>query len=228
MVTNTTDTSTAQKLFQELDPTPKQRVPKKVLDRDDFIQLFIKQLEYQDPMKPLDNNQMATQLALFSQVDQLFDLNEKLGKALDLAHSQEMGLVSNLVGRLVRVEGNTGRVENGTFLGATVHLDDPVNDLKVKIYASDGTLVKTLDLGGLAAGDHAIAWDATNEAGQKVADGDYSLRLEWDGPDDLKPGVETVGRVTRALLGDDPQLVINDRLKVNPEDLKEIISGGGA
>ncbi len=228
MLTNTTDTSSAQKLFQELDPTPKQRVPKKVLDRDDFIQLFIKQLEYQDPMKPLDNNQMATQLALFGQVDQLFDLNEKLEKALDLAHGQELGLVSGLVGRLVRVDGQTGRVENGQFLGAKVHLDDPVNDLKVKIYAADGSLVKTLDLGGLSAGDHLISWDATNEAGQRVADGDYTLRLEWDGPEDLKPTVETVGRVTRALLGEDPQLVINDRIKVKPEDLKEIISGGGA
>ena len=53
-----------------------QRVAKKVLDMQDFIQLFITQLQYQDPMNPIENNEMAIQLALFNQVDQLFKINE--------------------------------------------------------------------------------------------------------------------------------------------------------
>ncbi len=226
MLSSTNSIDSSPELFKELDHNPKQRVPKKVLDRNDFMLLFIKQLEYQDPMKPLDNNQMATQLALFSQVDQLFDLNQKVAKALDTVKGQELDLVSNLVGRLVRVEGASARVEGGRFLGAKVHLENPVSDLKAKIYAPDGTLVKTIDMGGLSAGDHLIKWDATNEAGQRVSDGNYKIHLEWKGAKDLKPEIETIGRITRALLGDDPKLIVNDQLKVSPQDLKEILAGG--
>lgn len=228
MVTNTTGTSTTEKLFQELDTGPKQRVPKKVLDRDDFMLLFIKQLEYQDPMKPLDNNEMATQLALFNQVDQLFDLNEKVDQAVKLAKNQEMGIITSLVGRLVRIKSSTGRVEDGRFLGATLKLDTPVSDAKLKIFSQDGTLVKTLDLGGLSAGEHQISWDATNDAGEKLPDGNYRLRLECTGEDDVKATLETIGRVTRALLGDNPELVVNGTEKTKLEDLLEIIDGGGA
>ncbi|HFB83209.1 MAG TPA: flagellar hook assembly protein FlgD, partial [Thermodesulfatator sp.] len=78
------------------DPQEKgQRVPKKVLDRDDFMMLFITQLQYQDPMNPIQNNEMAQQLALFNQVDQLFNLNENFEKLVSLEESRaDIGMVS--------------------------------------------------------------------------------------------------------------------------------------
>jgi len=50
-------------------PADLKRIPKKVLDREAFMQLFIKQLQFQDPMKPVENHEMALQLAAFNQVD---------------------------------------------------------------------------------------------------------------------------------------------------------------
>jgi flagellar basal-body rod modification protein FlgD len=108
-----------------------QRIPKKNLDMQDFIQLFITQLRYQDPMNPIENNDMAIQLALFNQVDQLFKINKTLDTLVNMAKSLDLAYVSNLLGKKVKVEKNVGRVENGEFLGGEFNLDEPVNYLEL-------------------------------------------------------------------------------------------------
>jgi len=226
-MTNLSPKGTDQKLFQELDPTPKQRVPKKVLDRNDFMLLFIKQLEYQDPMKPLDNNEMATQLALFNQVDQLFSVNQKLEDFMKVAKNQEMVVLTSLIGRLVKVKGELGRVENGRFLGAKLKVEEPVSRAKVKIFSSDGRLVRTINLGGLSPGEHEISWDAKDENGQVVPDGNYRLVLETESNQD-KATLETIGRITAALIKEDSSTLIFDGQRgIKLEDIQEIMADGG-
>ncbi len=226
-MTSLSPKGTDQKLFQELDPNPKQRVPKKVLDRNDFMLLFIKQLEYQDPMKPLDNNEMATQLALFNQVDQLFSINEKLDYFMNEAQNLEISVLTSLIGRLVVVEDQIGRVENGHFLGAKLEVKEPVSEAKIKIFSSDGHLVRTLNLGGLSPGEHEISWDAKDDNGQTVPDGNYRLVLETQGDQD-KISLETVGRITGAFLKEDSStLLFNGQREIKLEDIQEIMADGG-
>jgi len=213
-------------LFEELEPQSEQRVPKKVLDRDDFMLLFIKQLPYQDPMKPMETDQMAMQLAMFNQVDQLFNLTDKFEEVVEAFQHQEMVAFSSMVGRLVKVESSTGRVEEGRFLGATLKLEEAASKVKVKIFDEKGTLVKTIDLGSLPAGEHRISWDATNEQGETVSDGNYQLRFEWEN-EEVEASVETIGRVTGAVLGETPQLVINGSQKIDLQDVLEIVEQGG-
>ncbi len=226
-MTSLSPKGTDQKLFQELDPNPKQRVPKKVLDRNDFMLLFIKQLEYQDPMKPLDNNEMATQLALFNQVDQLFSINQRLEDFMKAAKNQEMAVLTSLIGRLVRVKGQLGRVENGQFLGARLKIEEPLSQATVKVFSSDGHLVRTLNLGGLSPGEHEISWDAKDDNGQTVPDGNYRLVLETQGDQD-KISLETVGRITGAFLKEDSStLLFNGQREIKLEDIQEIMADGG-
>ena len=123
-------------------PAALDRVPKKVLDKEDFMKLFITQLEYQDPMKPIDNNEMAMQLALFNQVDQLFNINDNLKQLMDMAGSLNISFASSLIGKKVKVETNIGRVENGKFLGGEFTLDEPVNSAEIVIRDSKGKIVK--------------------------------------------------------------------------------------
>jgi len=98
-------------------PTNLTRIPKKVLDREDFIKLFITQLQYQDPMNPIENNEMAIQLALFNQVDQLMNINDTIKELKDLIENFQLNYAVSLIGKLVKIEGNIGRVENDKFLG---------------------------------------------------------------------------------------------------------------
>ena len=200
------------------------RTPKKVLDREDFMLLFIKQLQYQDPMKPIENNEMAMQMALFSQVDQLFDLNENFEKLLKTAENQTMATLVSLVGKRVKVEGDKGRVENGHFLGAEFELKDPANRVEVVITRENGEIVKRLDLGALPAGTHRIQWDATDENGQPVPDGNYRIKVIL--PDRRKKTsvpVRVYGRVTGAVLGEENKVLVNETMRVGLDEILEIL-----
>ncbi|MFN3568519.1 MAG: flagellar hook assembly protein FlgD, partial [Caldimicrobium sp.] len=127
-------------------PADLKRIPKKVLDKEAFMQLFITQLQFQDPMKPMENHEMALQLAAFNQVDQLFNLNEKFSQLVDLYKANEYTLLANLVGKQVKIEGNTIRVEGGNFLGGFFELTDPANVVNISIRDSQGRLIKNIPL----------------------------------------------------------------------------------
>jgi Flagellar hook capping protein len=187
-----------------------QRVPKKSLDMQDFIQLFITQLQYQDPMNPIENNEMAIQLALFNQVDQLFKINKTLDTLVNMAKSLDLAYISNLVGKKVRVETNVGRVENGEFLGGEFNLDEPVNYLEIVIKDDKGNLVDKIQLSGLKAGNYKIQWDAIDLKGNKVPDGNYlfSIIIPENTNKTITPTM--IAKVTGAKLGDNTQMVINE------------------
>ena len=197
-----------------------QRVPKKSLDMQDFIQLFITQLQYQDPMNPIENNEMAIQLALFNQVDQLFKINDTL---VNMAKSLDLAYISNLVGKKVRVETNVGRVENGEFLGGEFNLDEPVNYLEIVIKDDKGNLVDKIQLSGLKAGNYKIQWDAIDLKGNKVPDGNYlfSIIIPENTNKTITPTM--IAKVTGAKLGDNTQIVINGNYTLDLKDIKELI-----
>ena len=205
--------------------------PKKVLDRDDFMLLFVKQLEYQDPMHPLENNEMAMQLALFNQLDELYSLNEKMGQFLKIYQNDANINYASLVGKLVEVEGNIGRIEDGKFLGAKIIADDELENVKVKIYDEEGNLVKTIDMGILPEGEHEIEWDGTDNDGKQVSDGNYIINVEYQGQED-KEGKEPYkimvkGRVTGVTLGEsETKIQVNDNFEVNFEEIHQILEGG--
>lgn len=200
-----------------------QRVPKKSLDMQDFIQLFITQLQYQDPMNPIENNEMAIQLALFNQVDQLFKINKTLDTLVNMAKSLDLAYISNLVGKKVRVETNVGRVENGEFLGGEFNLDEPVNYLEIVIKDDKGNLVDKIQLSGLKAGNYKIQWDAIDLKGNKVPDGNYlfSIIIPENTNKTITPTM--IAKVTGAKLGDNTQIVINENYTLDLKDIKELI-----
>ena len=200
------------------------RVPKKVLEREDFILLFVTQLRYQDPMKPVENNEMAMQMALFSQVDQLFKLNEGFEKLLEMARGYDISLTASLVGKLGKAQGTYGRVENGRFLGAEFELEGPANRVEVVIYNESGEEVRRLDLGALSEGTHTIEWDATDESGNTVPDGNYRLRVLAHGAEtDQEVSLRVYGRITGAVLGDEPQIILNAHERLHISDIEEIL-----
>ena len=201
-----------------------QRVPKKVLDRDDFMMLFITQLQYQDPMNPIQNNEMAQQLALFNQVDQLFNLNENFEKLVSLEESRaDMGMVS-LLGQTVTAWAQSGLVEGGKFMGGEVVLEEPARSVIVRILDAEGRPVRTLDLGALPSGEHEISWAGLDERGEPVADGVYQIRVVASDPSGgaVKAKLKTTGRITSVSLSEKGQDLGFNGLETL--DLKDVIS----
>lgn len=202
------------------------RVPKKVLQKEDFIKLFITQLQYQDPMKPLETNDMAIQLAMFNQVDQLFNINDTLKHLVELNKNLNFVYVSSLVGKKVKVETNLGRIENGVFLGGEIKLDNPVNSLEIVIRDPNGKIVRRLNLVGLSKGVHKIDWDGRDESGNALPDGNYTFSVIIPDGTPFKTITPTmIAKITGAKLGSENKIVINDHKEIYLTEIKEIIGG---
>jgi flagellar basal-body rod modification protein FlgD len=96
-------------------PTANVVNPKGMLDKDDFLKLFVAQLQHQDPMSPMDNDQMVAQMSQLSSVEQLTNLAaSNAGMAKALAHSNAVGLIGRTVTWTDGEVAHSGLVEKVT------------------------------------------------------------------------------------------------------------------
>jgi flagellar basal-body rod modification protein FlgD len=148
-----------------------------ILGKDDFLNLLITQLQYQDPLSPLDSAEFTSQLAQFSSLEQMSNVNENL-EVLQLYqasinNSQAVGFI----GKTIKALGNSLGVEDGVADPIHFELADDASDVLVHIYGSQGNLIKTIQPGALSAGEQSVEWDGTDNDGNKVSDGAYTLEV---------------------------------------------------
>ena len=113
---------------------------------DKFMTLLITQLKNQDPLNPLDNAQITSQLAQLSTVTGVNKLNETMESLKSSYRSSEALAATNLIGRGVLVDGSGLRVVEGQAL-LGVELASPADSVKVVITDSAGKEIHTIDLG---------------------------------------------------------------------------------
>jgi len=129
--------------------------------QDRFMKLLVAQLNNQDPMNPMDNAQMTSQIAQINTVSGIQQVNDTLtNMTAQLNAMQVMQGSSSLVGKKVLVASNTLAVSNGVASGA-VDLAAKAESVKVDILSPGGQVIDTLNLGALDAGRHTFDWDAS-------------------------------------------------------------------
>ncbi len=129
--------------------------------QDRFLKLLVAQLNNQDPMNPMDNAQMTTQIAQINTVTGISQLNDTMKAMAAQATATQMLSAGNMIGRSVLTEGNTLAVDSGSAIGA-IELDGKATDVKVQVMTAGGTLIDTVSLGALDAGQHGFSLDAAN------------------------------------------------------------------
>jgi flagellar basal-body rod modification protein FlgD len=142
-----------------------------------FLKLFVAQLNNQDPLNPLDNAQLTSQLAQMSTVSGIQSMQKTLTSLLDATAPAQLLQAANLVGHAVLSKGNELQVASGE--GATFQISLPTSAASVQAVVSDGAgnTVRTFELGAQAAGTSAQTWDGLDDAGQPVADGAYTVKV---------------------------------------------------
>jgi flagellar basal-body rod modification protein FlgD len=140
-------------------------------DTDKFMTLLVTQLKNQDPLNPLDNAQVTSQLAQLSTVTGVNKLNATLESLKSSYQSAEAMQATNLIGHGVLVEGHTLGLSDGkAILG--VELDSPADKVSVVITSNaTGKEVATIELGAQEAGVVPIAWDGVPDPTNVDADG---------------------------------------------------------
>lgn len=145
--------------------------------QDTFLRLLTTQLQNQDPLNPLDNAQMTSQLAQISTVDGITKLNATLQSMFDNVADSQTLQAAALVNRVVMVPGKGLRLHEGNSAGG-MELAGPADKVTVSISDSNGLPITTLDLGDQEAGVASFVWDGKTSDGGAAADGYYSIRVE--------------------------------------------------
>ena len=144
------------------------------LDTENFLTLLVAQLENQNPLDPADTEQFTDQLAQFSQVEQLINVNDQLSEMSEDIEGSEGSLDTNsYVGLTVTATVTSMTIDDGSVTAGFYEVDEPAK-VSVYVYDSNGTKVATLSEGEVEAGSHLIAWDGTDDEGNDLDDGEYS------------------------------------------------------
>jgi flagellar basal-body rod modification protein FlgD len=142
--------------------------------QDRFLKLLVTQMKNQDPLNPMDNAQVTSQMAQLSTVSGIDKLNTTL-QALSSSMTATQSLnATNMIGRSVLVPGNKMEVTGGQGFGG-INLTQSVDSLKLSIKDAAGALVRTIDLGAQQAGIVPIAWNGLTDSGTQAVDGSYQI-----------------------------------------------------
>jgi flagellar basal-body rod modification protein FlgD len=136
--------------------------------QDRFLKLLVAQINSQDPLNPMDNAQMTSQMAQINTVSGIQQLNATL-KGMSEQYSAMQGLQgTSLIGRQALVEGNRFSFDGDEARGAMA-LSGPASQVAVDVMGTNGELIETVNLGALPAGQHAFNWNAKGIDPARVA-----------------------------------------------------------
>ena len=145
--------------------------------QDTFLKLLTTQLQNQDPLNPMDNAQMTSQLAQISTVDGITKLNATLQSMMSSVSDSQTLQSAALVNRVVLVPGKGLRLHEEKSAGG-LELAGPADRVTVNIADANGLPVATLELGDQKAGVVNFVWDGKASDGSAAADGYYNIRVE--------------------------------------------------
>jgi flagellar basal-body rod modification protein FlgD len=174
-----------------------------VMGKDDFLTLLVTQLQNQDPLNPSDSTEFTAQLAQFSSLEQLQNINDSLAGFEVYQSTLNNIQSSNFIGKTITASGDTLSVSNGAADPISIGLDGAAQTVYVQIYDAYGEYVADIEAGSLDAGMHDIAWDATDQYGVPVGDGRYTfsvMAVDSDGN-----SVATTSYITGEVTGVDYQ-----------------------
>jgi len=169
---------------------------KGALDQADFLKIFVTQLKFQDPLEPLDNYQMASQMAQFSMVQSLNDMSASM-KSMESSQGTVNNLqAATLVGKKVEVKGSALSLSQGTASEGSYQLDKP-GKVTIKILDEKGSLVRVIESQVTDTQKHQFLWDGKNDQGTALPNGQYRFQVSAVDAQGAAIGVNTtmVGKV---------------------------------
>jgi len=145
--------------------------------KDRFLSLLVAQMKNQDPLNPLDNAQVTSQLAQLSTVQGIENMNATLQSLAASMGANQMSQAANLIGHGVLVPGNTiSPTELQGVMG--IDLSRPADQVSVSILDAAGNQVRKLELGQRNEGMNMLAWDGMTDQGTTASSGVYSFKVE--------------------------------------------------
>ena len=145
--------------------------------QDRFLMLLVTQLKNQDPLNPMDNAQMTSQMAQMSTVSGIERLNTTLNTLVDDIGASQSMQAASMIGKGVLVPGSGLTLSDGGAY-AGINLESAADQVTLKIMDSSGNVIQTESLGAHEAGVFNIGWDGVLADGTTASDGTYTFSVE--------------------------------------------------
>jgi len=204
--------------------SPTAGVPSKELDKDAFLSLLITQLQNQDPLNPTDSVEFTAQLAQFSSLEQLGNVNENLEQLQNFQASINNSQAVSLIGKEITAIGNALNLASGQPAGCDFKLDGDASVVVVSIYDHTGEFVKSFDSQNLTTGQHTLYWDGSDQNGSPAASGNYTFEVM--AADDSGNNIQTTtffsGEVNKVIFENNTTYLISGDQRVALGDIIEV------
>lgn len=176
-----TDSITSTSSIESLDLsqyTSETPVDDQELGQDDFLTLMIAQLQSQDPLNPMESDAFMGQIAQFSTVEGIQQLDESFNDLATSLVSNQVMEASQLIGQSVLVPGSIGSMTSEDGMSGAVDVPEVVSDLQLKVYDGSGQLVRTVSMEGSGPGLVDFKWDGLDDSGTALPPGQYQFAFE--------------------------------------------------
>jgi flagellar basal-body rod modification protein FlgD len=144
--------------------------------KDDFLKLLVTQMKYQDPMNPMDNAQMTSQIAQLNTVEGINQLNATVSNLQASLMATQSMQAASLIGKTILADGNSTSLLNGSA-NLSIRLEGAAESVVVDVINASGRIIKSTDLGASAAGIKNFTWDGSTNEGGKASNGQYTFQV---------------------------------------------------
>lgn len=148
-------------------------------DFNTFLRLLSTQLQNQDPLDPMDTNQFTQQLVMYSQVEQQIGTNTRLDSLVSSQAATQKNLLTSTsvgyIGKDITYSGTKTYFDGTNPVKFSYAFETVPTKSGIKILDSSGQVIRTIE-GSKTVGDNAVTWDGTNDYGEKVPTGTYTIQ----------------------------------------------------
>jgi flagellar basal-body rod modification protein FlgD len=194
---------------------------------DNFLTILTTQLQYQDPLSPMDTHEFTNQLVQFANVEQGIQQNRNLESLLALQETNIMVGAVSYIGKDVEVTGQTTQLKNGNAEFSYTLPEDAAAAV-IAIYNDEGTQV-VRETAETSAGTHSFVWNGKDSKGADLPDGNYTIQIaaaDADG-EQITPTYSIHGKVTGVGIENGTPLLDLEGLEVPLANVVRVIEPEG-
>lgn len=199
-----------------------------VVGKEDFLRLFVTKLRHQDPLNPMDDGAFIAQLAQFSSLEQLTNMNENLEASIqwDVINNQTINnsVAAQIIGR--EVEANLSEVALTATNSPKIIFELPefATDVTVRILDERGEAIRTISMDDVGAGRNDVIWDGKMDDGERAGEGFYTIEISANSATGglITPSLSIVGVVNGVVYRGGIAFLKIDGAEVSLGDVREI------
>jgi flagellar hook assembly protein FlgD len=204
----------------------KPREIKKQLGKDDFLRIMITQMKHQDPTSPFKPEQMAAEMAQFTSVEQLQNVNQNLAKMANQNQPLERLAMTGLIGKTVTIDKERFAHLEGQNEALSFALPKEAKEVHLTILSEAGEVMLEKDLGPQKAGENAFNWDGLRSNTLPAKNGNYLIRV--DAKDEKGARVQSGGIGQARVIGlsfegSEPVFLVGDHQRQAKVTMKNIV-----